>query len=550
MKITSNKIHQRKHKENKTHPYGLHASFLPLVGLPLTVPLPEKLKRKMSSGSVERTHQSRDPEGCTYQSSDPEGYTYQSSDPEGCTYQCSDPEGCTYQSSDPEGCIYQSSDPEGYTYQSSDPEGYTYQSSDPEGCTYQSSDPKGCTYQFSDPEGYTYQELTPIKPAVKPENSSVNSVTPSREERRGNHDRLVFPRTTAVAFRGRRTEERRPTASWNGGRSSPASSWLSRLWQIWRPGEVEKGVGGEETAARRHCTADDGRLRQRRPRRRQLAGADGKEKGDIKVRKRNGIAFQSVCEDNYKQSLKAPENENLAEAVALLSRRSSSANVNLPSRRQDQGRSTSYKDKSEKSNKSVRCHDYEDMSSDSECEDYGKALISCEAEGRTQSLEDVLSMAKLRKYCEGLGYDGDQSSSKRKALVFVRATDQKYLKEDTSDLSDINCIEELHHLDMMCSRHMIGNSLLFTDLIECKTSRVTFKDGVKGNVMEKGNIDLLEAPKLKNARLIEGLSANLISIHKLCDKGYYVKFSKEKCEVLNDEQQMIMSGIKLVDIYH
>ncbi|KAA0052391.1 NBS-LRR type resistance protein [Cucumis melo var. makuwa] len=85
-------------------PYGLHASFLPLVGMSLAVPLPEKIKRKKdeymiypSSDSVERTHQSRDPEGCTYQSSDPEGYTYQSSDPKGCTYQSSDPGGYTYQ---------------------------------------------------------------------------------------------------------------------------------------------------------------------------------------------------------------------------------------------------------------------------------------------------------------------------------------------------------------------------------------------------------------------------------------------------------------------
>ncbi|KAA0037851.1 NBS-LRR type resistance protein [Cucumis melo var. makuwa] len=64
--------------------------------------------RKQSSGSIVRTHQSRDPEGCTYQSSDPEGYTYQFSDPEGCTYQSSDPEGCTYQSSDLEGYTYPS----------------------------------------------------------------------------------------------------------------------------------------------------------------------------------------------------------------------------------------------------------------------------------------------------------------------------------------------------------------------------------------------------------------------------------------------------------
>ncbi|TYK08876.1 NBS-LRR type resistance protein [Cucumis melo var. makuwa] len=63
---------------------------------------------KQSSGSVERIHQSRNPEGCTYQSSDPKGYRYQSSDPERYTYQSSDPEGCTYRSSDPEGCTYQS----------------------------------------------------------------------------------------------------------------------------------------------------------------------------------------------------------------------------------------------------------------------------------------------------------------------------------------------------------------------------------------------------------------------------------------------------------
>ncbi|KAA0046486.1 NBS-LRR type resistance protein [Cucumis melo var. makuwa] len=77
------KIHQRKHKENQTRPYGLHASFLPLAGLPLAIPLPEKLKRKRSRDLEGYTYQSRDPEGCTYQSSNPEGCTYQSRDPEG-----------------------------------------------------------------------------------------------------------------------------------------------------------------------------------------------------------------------------------------------------------------------------------------------------------------------------------------------------------------------------------------------------------------------------------------------------------------------------------
>ncbi|KAA0066037.1 hypothetical protein E6C27_scaffold21G00090 [Cucumis melo var. makuwa] len=85
----------------------------------MKMPLPLKIILRFaekSSAPVERTYQSRDPEGYTYQSSDPEGCIYQSSALEGCTYQSSAPEGCTYQSSTPEGCTYQSSAPEGCTY--------------------------------------------------------------------------------------------------------------------------------------------------------------------------------------------------------------------------------------------------------------------------------------------------------------------------------------------------------------------------------------------------------------------------------------------------
>ena len=55
---------------------------------------------------------------------------------------------------------------------------------------------------------------------------------------------------------------------------------------------------------------------------------------------------------------------------------------------------------------------------------------------------------------------------------------------------------------------------------------------------------------MKNVRLIEMMSANLISISQLCDQGFLVKFSKETCEVLNDEQKAIMSGTRLSDNYY
>lgn len=78
---------------------------------------------------------------------------------------------------------------------------------------------------------------------------------------------------------------------------------------------------------------------------------------------------------------------------------------------------------------------------------------------------------------------------------------------------------------------------------------VTF-GGVKGNVIGKGNIDLPNTLKLNNVRLVEGLSANLISISQLCDEGYSIKYSKKKCEVLNSEQTTVMLGSRLLDNYY
>lgn len=54
---------------------------------------------------------------------------------------------------------------------------------------------------------------------------------------------------------------------------------------------------------------------------------------------------------------------------------------------------------------------------------------------------------------------------------------------------------------------------------------VTF-GGVKGNVIGKGNIGLPNTLKLNNVRLVEGLSANLISISQLCDEGYSISTPK------------------------
>lgn len=107
------------------------------------------------------------------------------------------------------------------------------------------------------------------------------------------------------------------------------------------------------------------------------------------------------------------------------------------------------------------------------------------------------------------------------------------------------------YFDSGCSRHMTGNSLLFAELNVCRIGRVTFGDDVKGNVVGKRNIDRPRVPEINNVHLVEGLSANLISINQLCDQGFMVNFSKDSCEVLDAEKNTMMTGTRLSNnCYH
>ena len=62
------------------------------------------------------------------------------------------------------------------------------------------------------------------------------------------------------------------------------------------------------------------------------------------------------------------------------------------------------------------------------------------------------------------------------------------------------------------------------------------------NIVGKGNISRTCAPNLNDVHLVEGLSANLISISQLCNEGFMVKFCKDGCEVSNAKRRIVMTG--------
>ena len=105
----------------------------------------------------------------------------------------------------------------------------------------------------------------------------------------------------------------------------------------------------------------------------------------------------------------------------------------------------------------------------------------------------------------------------------------------------------LWYLDSGCSRHMIGDKLLFKSLKEKEDGYVTFGDGSHSQVLGKGTIDILGLPLLIDVLYIKGLKANLLSITQICDEDFLVQFSKKGCLILSEEGVQVLKGLRTID---
>lgn len=94
---------------------------------------------------------------------------------------------------------------------------------------------------------------------------------------------------------------------------------------------------------------------------------------------------------------------------------------------------------------------------------------------------------------------------------------------------------------------MTGDPLAFTEFSEGSNESVVFGDGARSNVLGKETLDVPGFPNLKDVMLVEGLKTNLISISQLCDEGMSVKFNKEKCMVIDQQQNKILEGRRSQD---
>ena len=104
-------------------------------------------------------------------------------------------------------------------------------------------------------------------------------------------------------------------------------------------------------------------------------------------------------------------------------------------------------------------------------------------------------------------------------------------------------------LDSGCSRHMIGNPDILNDIIYKDGGLVNFGDNSKGYVIGIGKVGNSEISTITNVLLVKNLKHNLLSISQLCDKGYKIKFEKDKCHIEDNNSTIIFEGVRKKNIY-
>lgn len=99
------------------------------------------------------------------------------------------------------------------------------------------------------------------------------------------------------------------------------------------------------------------------------------------------------------------------------------------------------------------------------------------------------------------------------------------------------------YLDSGCSKHMTRNLTQFSKLTSQDEGFVTFEDNNKGNIGNKSNL------LIKNILLVDGLKHNLLSISRLCDKGYDIKFEYNAYIIEISHKNISLIALRINNMY-
>jgi len=99
---------------------------------------------------------------------------------------------------------------------------------------------------------------------------------------------------------------------------------------------------------------------------------------------------------------------------------------------------------------------------------------------------------------------------------------------------------------------MTENADTLTNIIYKDGGTVIFGDNSKGYVIGQGDVASVgtsKSPLITNVILVKNLKHNLLSISKLCDKGFLITFETGKCNIFDKNKNLIFEGTRNHNIY-
>ncbi|KAJ9560782.1 hypothetical protein OSB04_005942 [Centaurea solstitialis] len=104
------------------------------------------------------------------------------------------------------------------------------------------------------------------------------------------------------------------------------------------------------------------------------------------------------------------------------------------------------------------------------------------------------------------------------------------------------------YMDSGCSKHMTGRKELLANFKQKYGGNVRFGNKLSAPIMGYGDI-LHHKITINKVAYVEGLSHNLLSIGKFCDKGLEVNFRETRCCVRTFEGQELIEGTRRSNLY-
>ncbi|KAJ9566851.1 hypothetical protein OSB04_002817 [Centaurea solstitialis] len=188
-------------------------------------------------------------------------------------------------------------------------------------------------------------------------------------------------------------------------------------------------------------------------------------------------------------------------------------------------------------------------------QDEGHALLA-EDEAWLQMSSNDEERGLVCMLAQDDAWNVDSDEGKEDQLCLMADVEEQYSEDSDRGYNDVDSdhsdssSEDGHvwYMDSGCSKHMSGRKELLANFKQKYGGNVRFGNKLSAPIMGYGDI-LHHKITINKVAYVEGLSHNLLSIGKFCDKKLEVNFRETRCCVRTYDGQELIEGTRRSNLY-